>query len=1147
MSKKSSNFARFLPQERKKTTKEMKQIRNILFAVLCLLGTEAVAHTYVQQSVLSSGNWVKISVRESGMHYLTYDEIQHAGLNPQQIRIYGYGGARLAQDFTLPKIDDLPQVPFYVVTGSDGVFNSGDYLVFYAQGLVSWTYNGQRFAHTGNPYSTAGYYFLSDNAGEPLPIQTAAALSGTPTYTASTYSALRLHEVDSLNLIDRTGKEGGGREFYQQMPASNSLTLNFAFNGLQASSPLQVFVDVAAYSSQAGTFTFTLNSQKQTLSTAGISTSDFYTRGTPNSGLFNYTPASGDRQSLQIQYTNPANGSVGFINYVEMAATCNLALTSEPLPFRNIEHYNQSGLTTFTLSGADAEVQVWNVSDLAHIQRMPATVSGSTLTFVGSNRSLQEYVAFKPSMRSAMLHPTIVGNVANQNLHRLTDIDMVIITPAEFLHAAERMADAHERIDALTTAVVTDQQIYNEFSSGTPDATAYRWIMKMLYDRSKTSAAIHAPRFLLLMGDGTFDNRKLLTHSGNNWLLTYQAKNSLEETKAYASDDYFGFLDDNEGESDLSGRMDIAVGRFPVNSINEANAVVEKTINYMESAKAGKWKEQLLFLADDGDNNQHTSISDMAAELVRLKNPDFVVNKVYLDAYPQETSAAGESYPLAKNKFQNLMSGGVFFFDYSGHGSYNAITSESILTIADISAMTNRNLGLWFLATCNFSSFDAGVVSAGEEAVLNPDGGALATISSSRTVYAPQNGELNKLFCDTLFSQKNGHYPMTIGRALQCAKNKRGSDNNKMPYILLGDPAVRLVYPDDYRVVTTTDLDTLHALSIQTIEGYIRTDDNEVASWFNGRLSVTVLDKMQKITTLDNDHIDAEQKKVYTYNDYPSPLFKGETNIENGRFRYTFMVPKDIRYNYGNGRIVYYAVDSLGEEEAMGHYEDFLVGGSSTVLIADTTGPEMHLYLNTPSFADGGTTYETPRFFADIEDEHGINTAGSGIGHDLLLTVDNDPDKTFILNDYFSAANGSYQSGQVSYSMPELKEGSHSLTFRAWDLLNNSSTGSLNFQVVKGYDARLCSVLTYPNPVHVNGQLTMVIDYDQPDRLAETNIYVYDVAGRLVYHTEQKGTEPVNWNLTQSVVNAGVYVYKVEIKVAGSRASSKQGKIIVTE
>ncbi len=1125
----------------------MKGIRHITIGLLCLWSAAVWSHTYAPHSVLQSGKWVKISVVETGMHYLTYEDLQQAGLNPKTLRIYGYGGARLAQDFSLTKIDDLPQVPYYVVTGSDGVFNAGDYVVFYAQGMERWDYNGSRFVHTNNPYSTKGYYFLSDNAGTPLTIQTAAALTGNTMYTADTYTAVRLHEVDSLNIVDRTGKEGGGREFYEQLPASGDMTLRFTFPDLVASQPMKVYVNIAAYSSKQSQFTFTLNGKTESLKTDGISTSDFYTMATSNAAQFTYSPASGDEQSLNIHFSNSANGSLGFLNYVEASATCSLTLHDKPLLFRNAEHYDTNSLTTYTLSGADGDVQVWNVTNLATIHRVPATLNGSSLTFVGSNRTVQDFVAFRPSMRNAFYHPTIVGTIPNQDLHSLQDVDMVILTNEAFLTAAQTLAEAHERVDAMTTAVVTDQQVYNEFSSGTPDATAYRWIMKMLYDRAAGNSALHAPQYLLLVGDGTFDNRKLLQPSGNNLLLTYQAKNSLEETKAYASDDYFAFLDDNEGESDLSGRMDIAVGRFPVNSLDEANAVVAKTIEYMESTRSGKWKSQLLFLADDGDNNQHTSISDMAAESVRTHHPDFVVNKVYLDAYPQETSAAGESYPLAQNKFNNLISSGVLFFDYSGHGGYNAITSESVMTIADITAMTNLNRGLWFLATCNFSSFDAGVLSAGEEAVLNPNGGAIATISACRTVYAPQNGALNQLFCDTLFARRNGHYYMTIGKALQCAKNKRGSDNNKMPYVLLGDPAIRPAFPDDYTVVTTTQLDTLHALSIQTVEGFIRTDDMDTATWFNGKMSITVLDKMQQITTLDNDQSNTESKKKFTYNDYPSPLFKGETNVVNGHFAYTFMVPKDIRYNYGNGRIVYYAIDSLNAEEAIGHYEDFQVGGSSIVAIEDTIGPEMRIYLNSPSFRDGGSTYEFPHFFAELEDEHGINTAGSGIGHDLLLIIDNNPDMTYIVNDYFSATNGSYQAGQVSYSMPEMSEGAHTLTFRAWDLLNNSTSQELNFQVVQGRDAELCAVTTYPNPVSAAGTLNILIDYDQPDKLAETDIYVYDLTGKQVYHMQQKGAEPVRWNLADVRVDAGVYVYKVQIQVAGSKASSKQGKIIVTK
>lgn len=1124
----------------------MRSIRLYMTSLLLGICLAALAHSYTGNSVLSSGKWVKISVTQSGLYYLTYDEIKRAGLEPKNVRIYGYGGAQLTQDFTQRKIDDLPLVPYYAVTGSDGVFGQGDYLIFYAQGISAWNYNGTRFSHTTNTYSTQGYYFLTEAPSEPEAMPTVAP-SGSVGFQANTYTALYLHEKDSINLIDRGGKEGGGREFYEQFPSNRTKVINARFPGLLQQHNLTVYADMAAYSSQTSTFFIALNGQQDTLYTDPIASNSFQTKATAcnQNKVFSHQPAAGDNQQLTLTFQNSTNGSYGFLNYVEMTATCALQLQNEPLAFRNIEHFGNRQLTQFTLSGADAETQVWNISQLDNIHRVAATLNGNTLTFNGLNTSLQEFIAFRPSMRNQFYHPTIIGSVENQNLHRLTNIDMVIIAPKAMVPAAQLLADAHERKDGLTTAVVTDEQVYNEFSSGTPDATAYRWIMKMLYDRANSSASIQAPQYLLLMGDGTFDNRKLLAQSGNNTLLTYQAKNSLAEDRAYATDDYFGFLDDNEGEIDTNGRMNIAVGRFPVNTVEEAHAVVQKTINYLENCEPGKWKNQLIFLADDGNNNEHTSGSDMAAERIRANHQAFIVNKIYLDAYTQETSAAGERYPLAKNKFDNLMSGGALFFDYSGHGGYDAITSEGLLSLKEIRKMNNQHQGLWYLATCNFSSFDAGVQSAGEAAVLNPEGGAIATISSCRTVYAKQNSALNLLFCDTLFAHSTGHYTMTIGKALQYAKNRRGSDNNKMPYILLGDPAIRLAFPDDYNIVTTTRPDTLNALSIQTIDGYIENDEHETATWFNGRLHVTVLDKMQQITTLDNDETNPEKKKTHTYNDYPSPLFKGETNVIDGRFSYTFMVPKDIRYNYGNGRIVYYAIDSITREEGIGHYENFLIGGSNMLEINDTTGPDLRIYLNTPSFVDGGTTYEQPHFFAEIADEHGINTAGSGIGHDLLLTLDNDPNQTYIVNDYFAASNNSYQQGTVSYRFSELAEGAHHLTFRAWDLLNNSSTAALNFQVVKGYDPNICSVMTYPNPVNSRGNLHIVIDYDQPDMMKQTDVYIYDLSGRLVYHKSERGTNQLQWNLADACVHAGVYVYKVQIQAANSVISSKAGKIII--
>jgi hypothetical protein len=467
---------------------------------------------------------------------------------------------------------------------------------------------------------------------------------------------------------------------------------------------------------------------------------------------------------------------------------------------------------------------------------------------------------------------------------------------------------------------------------------------------------------------------------------------------------------------------------------------------------------------------------------------------------------------------------------------------------ADIQKMTNANQGFWFMATCSFAHFDGAITSAAEEAVLNPHGGAIGVLAACRTVYATQNTILNRNLCDTLFGHKNVfNYNMTLGEATRCAKNMTGRDPNKMPFILLGDPALKLNTPTNYQVKTITKLDTLNALSVQTIEGYIQTEEGDTATWFNGKLDITIFDKMQQITTRDNDEPIENNKVKLNYNDYPNTLFTGKTDVVDGKFEMTFMVPKDIRYNYGAGRIVYYAYDEETREEAVGHFEDFIIGGSSTVEAQDSIGPELHIYLNNPAFMDGDATYEFPHFYADIYDENGINTVGTGIGHDLLMIIDADPKQTYVLNDYFSASNNSYQQGQVSYKMAEQSEGMHSLTFRAWDLYNNSSIASLNYQVVKGMDPQIYKVVTYPNPVASTESLNIQIEYDQPDEVIQTAIYLYDISGKLVLTHTQKGAEGIRWNMGHMNVAPGIYVYQVNIKTTTSNYVSKAGKIIVTQ
>ena len=1128
-----------------------------IFLFLCMVAGVAMAgvHSYTNQSVLSTGTFVKVSVKETGVHSISYETLKEWGLQPEKVAVLGYGGAMLSEDFRQHHWDDVPVVPIYMHTGTDGVFNSGDYILFYAQGATAWQWSAQKqWYHTQNTYSDYGYYFVTDREDLQQVIQLdEVKYDQSSQIDVDWYMDLRVHEKDSMNLIDLKGQSGGGRELYGELLNKQNPKKSFTFdmNHVMTDLPARCVVDMAAYSDETTPVQISYAEMHETIRMTKISQTDFHTKATTAKKELSTQPTDMGKQMVTLQFKGTKAGAVAYLNYIELQVPCSLVMDQREMHIVNTQYVGSSRTIRYNMQTEDGDVQIWRVTNGVDIEQMPTSYSNGILTWVGPNGTAERYVAVNVKAQG-WKRPTKVGVIDNQNLHALANIDYVIICPQTFKEPAVRLAQKHEEIDGLTWAVVTDEEVYNEFSSGTPDASAYRWLMKMLYDRANGDR-VQQPKNLLLLGDGTFDNRKHLPSSGWNTLLTYQAKNSTTETLAYATDDYFGFLTDNAGIhqeefKDERAQMNIGVGRLPVNTLAEANAMVDKICTYMDDKVLGKWKSQILFLADDGDHGLHVETADGGAERLRNKNKDFIVNKIYLDAHTQEVSAAGESYPLAKNQYDNLMSSGVLFMDYSGHGGYNNITNELFMKSADIQKMSNVNQGFWMLATCSFSHFDGGVTSAGEYAVLNPLGGAIGVLSACRTVYATQNTVFNRNLCDTLFGHANVfEYNMTLGEATRIAKNKTGYDSNKLPYILLADPALKLNYPTDLQVKTIMEADTMHALTVQNIEGYIQTPDHDTATWFNGKLDITIFDKEQFITTRDNDETIEDNKKPITYIDYPNMLFSGQTDVVDGKFAFTFMVPKDIRYNYGNGRIVYYAHDSETREEAVGHYENFVVGGSSSLMLPDTIGPKLHIYLNTPSFQSGDKTYEFPYFYADIVDSSGINTVGTGIGHDLLLVIDNDPKQTYVLNNYFNASNNSYQEGQVSYKMPEQTEGAHTLTFRAWDLYNNSSTASLNFQVVKGLDPNISEVTTYPNPVSKAGVMKVNIQYDRPNEANETTVYLYDISGKLVYTHVQSGVEGITWNMSQIAVNPGIYVYQVKIKTANADHVSKAGKIIVTQ
>ncbi|MFZ4582620.1 MAG: type IX secretion system sortase PorU, partial [Paludibacter sp.] len=1107
-----------------------------------------ISHTYASNSVLASGKFIKIAVVNAGVYRLTYEDLNAMGINPANVRIFGYGGEVLDQNFANPILDDLPELAIQMEKGSDGVFNSGDYVLFYAKGIQKWSYDRTRemFIHTINSYATKGYYFVTSDAGVGKKIETKAITvpQGSPIVPVEEFTDYSVSENELINLAN------SGKEFYgQKFDERNTNSYVFNFPNIVQTNSTKVRLDVAGAASVVTSFTIDLDgAQQKSLQIPKRTDGDFYEKAKASNGFYTFTPTR-DVLNLKLTYNQVVPTSIAYLNYIEVNAQRALKMSGAYMPFQYTGQLGTNNYCEYKLSDAGANVQIWDITEAHNISRVQTQVIDSKTTFTAPGIDLKNYLAIDPTIASSFPKPEIIGQVTNQNIHAMPQAEMIIITNPKFVVQAEELAQAHRTIDNLRVNIFTTDQVYNEFSSGTPDATAYRRAVKMFYDRAlKSSTPVDLPKYLLLFGRGTFDNRKLQSSSGDNLILTYQADNSLVETLSYVTDDYFGFLDDNEGTQIPSHLLDVGIGRFPVTNTTDAENVVKKTIDYMKNTNMGKWKNQLCFLADDGDNALHMKQADSIANTISRNFKSYQVNKIYLDAYNQEISASGETYPVARKQLHDLIAKGLLYLNYTGHAGAQGWSNESVMTTNDVVSFTNKILPIWVGATCDFLQFDLKVVSAGEKVVLNPNGGGIGIFSAARPVYASQNFTVNKYFTENLFKKINGiHY--RVGDAIALAKNSVGSEINKLSYIYMGDPALKLAFPTDYNVKTTTinnnttfGTDTLKAMSVVNVTGEIIDSNNQSVPTFNGDLSMDVYDKLQRITT-QNNHGDGN----LVYSDRPNVLFSGKAAVKNGQFAFTFMLPKDIKYNYGGGRINYYA-SNTESEEAQGYFENFIVGGTNKNAVLETNGPEIKLYLNSENFKSGDKTNESPLLIAQLKDVSGINKVGSGIGHDLLITIDNEPMQSKVLNDYFETAANSYSEGSLRYKLNDLTEGKHTITFKAWDLLNNSASETIEFEVINGLQPVIFNVYNYQKEGEIVSHIKVL--HDRPETILNTLIEIFDLSGRKIWHFTQNNADEIQWDfrgIDGIKVKSGVYFYKISISTNNSEVYSKSNKIFVLE
>ena len=1102
--------------------------------------TSSKEERYSAHSVLATGRWVRISITEDGMYQLTRSALTKMGFkNPSKVHLYGYGGHRQNEVIRAGvDYDDLEEVPLFHSPSLDA-------WLFWGNGLLHWEGN----TRVTNYYANAASYFLTEN-DEENGIETIPAPSATPIRTYTSFTDHVLYEKDEYawyaggrNLYENANLATGSRTYRLQTLSSigdEKLTVSFS---AAASSPTTLITNVNGTDMSA-------------MSLAALSK---YINATLSNNTYNIASLrNGESDTWNIRLSSTA-GNNARLDYLALHYTRRITPSSGYVAFSQ----NTSGVARFQ-TNAPANHVIMRVgepgSPAALVESSFTEDTGLAATVADASRT---YVCFDPAY--SFPQPTYEGPIENQDLHALDSLDMVILIPksGKLLYQAERLAEAHRQFDNLRVAILRADQVYNEFSSGTPDATAYRRMMKMLYDRALQSNDV-PPRYLLLMGDCAWDNRMLSSSwrnmSPDDYLLCYESENSVSNTRCYIMEDYFGLMDDGEGGALLKDKSDLGIGRFPVTTEAEAKVMVDKSINFMSLANAESWKNIVCMLGDDGDENEHMRFADDVAKRIASDNPEMEIRKVMWDAYKRVSSISNNGYPEVVSFIKKQQEEGALVINYTGHGNAVSLSHEFVLSLNDFQNFQGTHLPLWVTAACDIMPFDGSTENIGEAAVLNPSGGALAFYGTTRTVYANQNLQMNRYFMRYLFACDANGERYRLGDAICLAKNaiiagggESGLEENKLHYALLGDPALTLGAPLQ-RVV----LDSINGKAIQKesialragqhvkLSGHVGSDSN-VLSDFQGVLTMRLFDSERTVTCLNN----AGANTVFEYLDRGSALCTARDSVNSGHFSIDFVIPVDINYSDASGRIVFYAISTDSRTEANGYCEQFTLGGISDELATDTEGPRIYAFLNDEDFENGDQVNSEPFFMAALEDESGVSASGNGVGHDLSLCIDGRADLIFNLNDYYQSDFGDFTRGMVFFSLPALEPGPHTLTFRAWDVLNNTSVATLDFVVNPSLKPHMLKLTASPNPITAG--TTFLILHDRPGATCTFTVEVFDFAGRCLWkHTETgssaSGLYGIPWNLSTqggSRLGSGIYLCRCLMQCGSSKQVSKTQKIII--
>ncbi|MCH5219466.1 MAG: type IX secretion system sortase PorU [Muribaculaceae bacterium] len=1144
----------------------------MVVALLTAMTTYAFDESkYASSSVLSSGRWIKISVPESGLYAITPQQLRQWGFSDaSQVRVCGYGGARIADLMTEANyIDDLPVIPTLTTAGGN--------IVFYGVGPEQWSSSiTGRFSRTSNIYSSKGYYFVTQvESSDSILSQPEIKKSGTPSATnpATTYWHRLQHEQD-LTSPGKAGPQLVGEDF------RISPSREFKFDLVDRDdSGTDVWFEtsfVAKTFTQASTISFTVNgNQLAPANTDRISATvnDSHNHGSEVITRRTLSDIEGNALNIKITHSSPVTVRGAWLNYISVNYVRQLKLPTAG--FLNFWTNNAA----LSLSNATASTRVLDVTDPTNIIEVNISEisADASRTWTSSYSGWRTYVAFNDN--AALPSPTFEGAVANQNLHDVTPESvphMVILCHRSMKSQAQRIAALHatDTFEPLQTLVVDIEQVYNEFSSGMADVSGIRKYFKMLWDKGAYEAGDGYSsrfRYAILLGRTTYDSR-LVTDEAKAFVsfiiptwMGGTMRQSLNDTDGYGTDDFMAFLEDNSGSDKGLDNLCIAIGRIPARSVSDAANYIDKLEQYMSSTKKTSWKNNVMFLADDGDDGRHMDQSEsFIRNMSSIPDNPLFINKVYLDAYLRESNA----YPLAREAMFRHLNDGVVWWSFIGHANDHALTHNDQLTYNDLNNMVYKNIPVFYAATCDFLRWDQNSLSGGEIMFYERNGGAISLISATRPVYIYENGLLSNAFGRQLGARDSQGKLLTVGEIYRRAKNNILTDGgshlsnpNRLKFVLMGDPAMRLATPSNMvdiaeinnKPLSSHDDDPieLNALQTASVKGYIRTPDGNLYSDFNGVVTITLYDAEFSTTTHGYPDAGTEGRQI-TFEQQGSRLTAVSTPVTNGEFEVKLTVPTDISDNYRPAAIVAYAYSLTGDDDAVGKTNNLYVYGYDSDAMTDDVPPVIEsIYLNHSSFTDGGVTDSSPLLIAKVSDDVAINLSTAGIGHSITAQLDGTSTFTDVSLYYTPVSDGT-NGGVINYPLSSLTPGNHTLTLRVWDTSANSATATINFSVDERLAPKIFDIYTDANPAH--DKANFYLTHDRPEQMATVSVEVFNMLGHPIWSRTSTGvsdmftSSPVTWDLTDSAgrrVSRGIYLYRATITVDGETFDTGSRRIAV--